>query len=130
MYNTDLRHSGVKGMHWGVRRYQNPDGSLTAEGYQHYGINMDGSRYRVSRRQPWAKNTVKSAKKGFAVGLGAGAAVGFAVGGPTGAAVGALVGHFTGSTVGSIAGAIDTSRKRKKINKLLSEKGKVYVKDL
>lgn len=130
MYDTELYHHGVKGQKKGVRRYQNLDGSLTAEGYQHYGINPDGSRYRVSRRQPWAKNTVNSAKKGFAVGLGAGAAVGFAVGGPTGAAVGALIGHFTGSTVGSIAGAIDTSRKRKKINKLLSEKGKVYVKDL
>ena len=27
-----LKHYGVKGMHWGVRRYQNPDGSLTPEG--------------------------------------------------------------------------------------------------
>ena len=22
-------HHGIKGMHWGVRRFQNPDGSLT-----------------------------------------------------------------------------------------------------
>lgn len=33
-----LEHSGVMGMHWGQRRYQNPDGSLTALGRIHYGI--------------------------------------------------------------------------------------------
>ena len=27
-----LMHHGIKGQKWGVRRYQNPDGSLTAEG--------------------------------------------------------------------------------------------------
>lgn len=33
-----LEHSGVMGMHWGQRRYQNPDGSLTTLGRIHYGI--------------------------------------------------------------------------------------------
>ncbi len=32
MRNDYLMHYGVKGMKWGVRRYQNKDGSLTAEG--------------------------------------------------------------------------------------------------
>lgn len=32
MSDNELRHYGIKGMKWGVRRYQNPDGSLAAAG--------------------------------------------------------------------------------------------------
>lgn len=36
-YNDDyLMHYGVKGMKWGVRRFQNKDGSLTEEGAERY----------------------------------------------------------------------------------------------
>lgn len=31
-YDDYLAHHGIKGQKWGVRRYQNPDGSWTAEG--------------------------------------------------------------------------------------------------
>lgn len=34
-----LAHHGTKGMKWGVRRYQNPDGTLTIEGKRRYNIN-------------------------------------------------------------------------------------------
>ena len=33
---NSLRHHGIKGMRWGVRRYQNADGSLTDAGKRRY----------------------------------------------------------------------------------------------
>ena len=37
-----LTHHGIKGQRWGIRRYQNPDGTLTKEGKERYGINENG----------------------------------------------------------------------------------------
>ena len=34
--DNELKHWGVKGMKWGVRRYQNKDGSLTPAGQKRY----------------------------------------------------------------------------------------------
>ena len=36
--NNFLKHSGIIGMHWGERRYQNEDGTLTPEGRERYGV--------------------------------------------------------------------------------------------
>ena len=33
----EIKHHGIKGQKWGVRRYQNADGSLTAAGKKRYG---------------------------------------------------------------------------------------------
>lgn len=32
-----LQHAGIKGMKWGIRRYQNKDGTLTPAGKKRYG---------------------------------------------------------------------------------------------
>lgn len=38
LYDSNyLAHYGIKGQKWGIRRFQNPDGSLTAEGAKRYG---------------------------------------------------------------------------------------------
>lgn len=35
-YPNELLHSGIKGQKWGIRRYQNQDGSLTDAGKNRY----------------------------------------------------------------------------------------------
>lgn len=50
MSNTELVHWGIKGQKWGVRRYQNPDGSLTPEGKKRY-LNADGSLNEAGKRR-------------------------------------------------------------------------------
>ena len=39
----ELYHWGIKGMKWGIRRFQNKDGSLTSAGRKRYGDGSDGS---------------------------------------------------------------------------------------
>lgn len=50
-----LRHYGVKGMHWGIRRYQNPDGTLTAAGREQRRIRDKARRRIVESRKTEAE---------------------------------------------------------------------------
>lgn len=43
MYDQELYHYGVKGMKWGIRRYQNKDGTLTSKGKKRYEKSNDNS---------------------------------------------------------------------------------------
>lgn len=51
----ELYHHGIKGMKWGVRRYQNADGSLTDKGRKRY-LNDDGSLNKKGEKY-YAKET-------------------------------------------------------------------------
>lgn len=132
-----LMHYGTKGMKWGVRRFQNPDGTLTDEGRRHYG-------YGSGSKGLFTKNTKQHIKRGAKIGgllkggvagvasglMGYGTAASFAtlgvsvIGGPVGAAamsagaafvVNGVTGALQGAGIGAIVGAIATSRGRRYI---------------
>lgn len=54
-----LAHYGIMGMKWGVRRYQNADGSLTVAGKERYGSG-EGIKGALASKARTAKNVLKS----------------------------------------------------------------------
>ena len=59
-YDLELYHHGIKGQRWGVRRYQNADGSLTDAGRKHYSV---------------GNSAIKGAKIGAGIGAGVNAGI-------------------------------------------------------
>lgn len=71
MEKNNLSHAGVKGMRWGVRRYQNKDGSLTPAGKKRYDrdVRENNAKKKDNRividgpdAKRWAKEDTKRAK--------------------------------------------------------------------
>lgn len=67
-WDESLCHHGIKGQKWDIRRFQNPDGSLTSEGELRYGPSdvpstrsAGGMQRDINRLdQKWAKAKYKS----------------------------------------------------------------------
>lgn len=57
-----LEHHGILGQKWGVRRYQNRDGSLTAEGRRHRGLKGDGPGDTIRKARRAVGNAVKKGR--------------------------------------------------------------------
>lgn len=80
--DSELYHSGVKGMKWGIRRYQNADGTLTEEGRERYGANSY-QEMSPSQRANFDKDmTTRSdkLKRNTAIGVGLAATAASAAG--------------------------------------------------
>lgn len=64
MYTQELYHHGTKGQKWGIRKYQNADGSLTPEGKRRYGYGT--KKYSVrenSGHQKFGNDAMKTEEK-------------------------------------------------------------------
>ncbi len=62
-YTNELYHHGIKGMRWGVRRFQKKDGSLTAAGKKRYYDTPELNKQKSEMDA--AKSAYKSSKSAF-----------------------------------------------------------------
>lgn len=63
-YGNDFCHYGVEGQKWGIRRYQNKDGTLTEEGKRRYGEKATDDKERISNLME-DYSSIKNETKGW-----------------------------------------------------------------
>ena len=67
MNNKELKHYGILGMKWGVRRYQNKDGALTTAGKKKYRAKDSDSLITKKVKEDLSKMTGEEFKQKYQV---------------------------------------------------------------
>ena len=154
-FNT-LAHHGIKGQKWGVRRFQDQNGTLTPEGRKRYRSDQ-GTREIIEntssynnlskdiKREYANYGRTSGGKKGFILGMGAGALVGAGksvfdtvhnkdrIGKSFGYSSGAIINRFVRNTMlgalgGSVVGTlIGSSIGKRSAQAELADKGHEYT---
>lgn len=147
--SSELYHHGTKGMKWGDRRYQYEDGTLTPEGYRHYGYGHGGGgvgrseHTKMMTRAGRKEGLKRGAKLGLASGIGIGAIGAYAaktlgmgnkeaavVGGALGLgqlALSSMSGALKGASDGKRAGRRETQAARDHIEQFHNKKLQDFI---
>ena len=126
--SLELYHHGIKGQKWGIRRFQNPNGTLTEIGKKRYGksleknYNKETGEYNISSRHRLAKNVglfaaTTAAKAGLTRAVLSGAVA------PS-IAIPAILAISGGALAATTVGAIKASRERRIAQNMIMEKAK------
>lgn len=62
-YESSLYHHGVKGMKWGVRKYQQKDGSLTSAGKKRYSDAAQAREQKTQARDKARQEKIRKEKE-------------------------------------------------------------------
>lgn len=63
IYTDELYHHGIKDQRWGVRRFQNEDGSLTEAGRDRYGISKKDTKWATKNRKKITNAAYNASKR-------------------------------------------------------------------